>query len=171
MLEAWLKNGQSVKLMEHALSKLINTDFEWFCKCVTPWFISSNRNLINALNAITSKWDKRKFKLDKEVLNSYSTENVVKATQAIVGFIFAKEPLATLTLSILDSNHVEDQASNVESLFSDYICYTYLSTFSDFVKPEISLSDATKKKVLQNIVERIDTYSNSLRKLPKLKEA
>jgi len=170
LFESWMKTGQDPNSMNHCLSKFMSKDFKWFCKSITPWFKSSDANLMSALMNITSKDARNVFKLDSEILNSYTDMDLIRIIGAIMGFIYMKEPLASLTLSILDSDHFNSQSSNIETLFVDYICYTYPSTLKDFIKPAHKISTANKKKVLQRIVKRVDKYYNDLSNLPNLKE-
>lgn len=165
LFRAWVKTGQSTKSFEHVISKF-KSDLNSFSTEITNWFNSADRMLLNSLTNLTGAFEHYNFRLDVETLNSFSDEEMKRVIGAVPGFVFSSKPLASLTVSILDSKHAQKQSGNIVAILSDYICYTYPSTIDELIKPELKKSKGIKKKVLAEVIKQTDSYFNNLRDLP-----
>lgn len=170
LLEEWLINGQDITILEDFLNRIALLDFPLFCLNLTNWFLSSEINLLRSLLPITSINFHNELRLNTEVLNQVDEIKVYKILCGVIGFVYTKDALATLTLSILDSKHCEAFANEVNEIFYDYICYTYPSTLNDYIKPQLKISNGFKKKTVKYIIKNVDHYYDTIKKLPLLLE-
>lgn len=170
VLKEWLKNGQKVKTIKYQLKEIADLDFNLFSYHITDWFLSSEINLLDSLLFITSIDFPNELKFDIELLNKLNEEQIDKIISAVIGFVYSKDALATLMLSILDSEHCITFCNRINEIFYNYICYTYPTVLEEHVKPKWKVSQDIKKETLKYIITNVDNYYNKIKELPFLPE-
>lgn len=170
MLDIWIRNGQNIDTLESCFKHLAQVDYETLIEKYTYWLASKNAEILHAFLKI-SAWDfNSKLHLNSNVLDKFDVNQVKLIISAIIGFVFMKEPLALLLLSILDSKHIDAIGQDIQEIFVGYVCYTYPSTLEKIIKPEANTSKGKKKTILKRIIKEVDGYFEKIKKLPSLKE-
>lgn len=171
LLEEIIKKGNNVSQLNETLWDFANKDNNFFSVLITKWLHSRDVRLLNSLTFFLSiRGQICNLKLDIKLLDELHPQFAQNIIYGIVGFIYDKDIISALLISILDSIHVYTFYQHIADLFVDYICYSYPSTIENYIKPELEKSEGIKKDVIENIIHRTNDYYENIRKLPFHKE-
>lgn len=170
LIEKWLKNGQDIEDFKSCFEEFAEIDLDFLTNKYTYWLASGNQKILRSLLSLSSLNYRKNLCLDISVLNEFDKDKIKQVVAAIIGFVFMKESLAKLLLSILDSKHINWLGDELKEVFVGYVCYTYPSTLDELIKPEIARSKGKKKTLLEEVVNEVDEYFNNIKNLGVLKE-
>lgn len=128
-------------------------------------FITSLMRFL-ALQKITN------LRLDIRIVNTLDVDDVLYVCRKILGYIFDRDIISSLIISILDKKNIDDQTIGlVTSIFRDHIGKDYAGFTVEYLKDRVSKEKNNKiKTALSEAIKRIEGYQNNIEALHRLKE-
>lgn len=155
-----------LRAFKNVFSELIQNDFAVFQKWITIWLNNDENRFQQAVTKtlmIVSIDKSKEVRLDEDELNKLHPYDIEFILYKIVGNIFAKENLESLTFSALSFNGENAFIKQVVSeLFCYYITYNYPGSL-DYLKQKKANSNSLQREVIE-VVEQFFAEVYSLRK-------
>jgi hypothetical protein len=167
------------KILDFALSELVQHHPEALKAAVTRWFASSGYRLHRAAaDVVHDSYDLLSteqpwLELDKQVLDTLDEQTAVYTLQRIMGHVVSSRPLAALLLSAVRKESCSPAFLHfVTGALAGYVLYNYPNEAGGYLRSRVESGEASdaELEVAKAALSHLDAYSTALRDLPRLKE-
>lgn len=167
-------DSETANLFDDTIRNLFPLEASW-ASLVTDWLLSGEQEHPAALAGFLTQLSHHsctELSLDKGRLDGLGTEDLLFLARRMLGYVYDREQLTSLALSMLLSNEPEKRIYPVlRALLIDEIGYDYPgSTSAACRKAAEAASTGSQKDFLLMVAEAIDQVVNAQSSLPMLNE-
>lgn len=167
-------DSETANLFDDTIRNLCPLEASW-ASLVTDWLLSGEQEHPAALAGFLTQLSHHsctELSLDKGRLDGLGTEDLLFLARRMLGYVYDREQLTSLALSMLLSNEPEKRIYPVlRALLIDEIGYDYPgSTSAACRKAAEAASTGSQKDFLLMVADAIDQVVNAQTSLPRLNE-
>lgn len=160
-------SSQNVHGFKDLFTEICDTNLHLLERWITIWLNNDSMNFQRAvaeISNILSLHKQQRIELDEEILNSLSAYDAEFILYKILGCLFAKEHIESLSFSItkFEGQHYKEIGKLFAQLFIGHVLYNYASSI-DYLK-SIKESSSSHQQSIIEVIEEYDAKNKISRK-------